>query len=176
VKWSPISTAPEGVLVLTKIEDKWGQRNVQKLVRREDVWYRQSNGGKVYYLPTHWWEVTDSAGRLKRPRKSAKRGQIGKLRKQLVDTQRGRCGICGGPMADYDPRPGAPFESSVEHVVPRKRGGGISGNVFASHKRCNTAKADRPPTGCELVFLAWVNARLANAPDPPLPARRITRD
>jgi 5-methylcytosine-specific restriction endonuclease McrA len=156
--WLAITTAPEGVPVLTKIEDKWGQRNVQKLIRQGEAWFR-ARGGKVFYTPTHWQGPIESVLRKQR-HKALKRGGVSKLRKQLVLVQRSRCGICGGPMADYDPRPGAPFESSVEHVVPRKRGGGIRGNVFASHKRCNAAKADRPPTGCELVFLALVNAKL----------------
>jgi 5-methylcytosine-specific restriction endonuclease McrA len=163
--WLPIETAPEGIALSTKIEDKWGQRNVQKLIRQGADWYR-ARGGKVFYTPTHWQGPVESVLRKQR-HKAPKRGQLGMLRKQLVATQRGRCGICGGPMADYDPRPGAPFESSVEHVVPRKRGGGIKGNVFASHKRCNAAKADRAPTGCELVFLALVNAKLSHDPGAP---------
>lgn len=59
---SPTSTVgrwivPEGVEVLTKIDDERGERNVQKLTRRGNLWYTDpdpSKGIYVYYTPTHW--------------------------------------------------------------------------------------------------------------------------
>ena len=54
--WQPIETAPEGVEVWTKIDDKRGERNVQTLRREGRLWF----GGDVYvyYAPTHWREAT----------------------------------------------------------------------------------------------------------------------
>ena len=44
---------PEGVTVLTKIEDQAGIRNEAKLSRRGRTWLFQ-NGMTVPYIPTHW--------------------------------------------------------------------------------------------------------------------------
>jgi hypothetical protein len=56
MSWNPISTAPENVLVMTKIDDEKGVRNEQTLHRNGRMWY----GGSmyVYYQPTHWRELT----------------------------------------------------------------------------------------------------------------------
>jgi hypothetical protein len=51
--WQPIETAPEGEPVLTKIDDKDGERNVQIMVRRGRLWFA-SPETYVYYSPTHW--------------------------------------------------------------------------------------------------------------------------
>lgn len=53
-----------------------------------------------------------------------------------------------------------PNRASIDHVVPRALGGLNEGNIVAVHLRCNGRKGGRMPTGCELVVLAWVNARL----------------
>ena len=52
--WKPASIAPEGVLVLTKIDDGHGVRNVQKLYRQGRLWYVPDGSMYVYYTPTHW--------------------------------------------------------------------------------------------------------------------------
>lgn len=43
---------PEGVEVMTVIDDQDGRRNEQRLTRRGRLWF----GGSmyVYYTPTHW--------------------------------------------------------------------------------------------------------------------------
>lgn len=76
------------------------------------------------------------------------------LRKVLFRAQGGRCGICGWPVRNFK-------AASIEHVVPRSLGGfwGL-GNMVAAHRDCNQAKGDRLPTGCELIWLLAVNARL----------------
>lgn len=64
-EWQSIATAPEGVLIETKIDDGAGCRNVQQLRRQGNLWYTgaggtcaecgQSKAGMyVYYRPTHW--------------------------------------------------------------------------------------------------------------------------
>lgn len=81
----------------------------------------------------------------------------------------GLCVCCAGPV-DL-------AEMTVDHVVPRRpaantlrrmravRGliskAGMRCSVKApAHARCNSRKSNRPPTGCELVFLMAVNSRL----------------
>jgi hypothetical protein len=58
-EWHTIETAPAEELVLTKIDDERGTRNVQKLFLRGRLWW--TDGGPdamyVYYAPTHWARV-----------------------------------------------------------------------------------------------------------------------
>ena len=54
--WQPIETAPEDRVVLTKIEDERGLRNVQRLRRHGNLWFFPDNSMYVYYYPTHWQE------------------------------------------------------------------------------------------------------------------------
>jgi len=59
--WSTIATAPEGVPILTKIDDELGVRNEQVLVKRTRIpgetrpmWWFEDGSMYVYYEPTHW--------------------------------------------------------------------------------------------------------------------------
>jgi len=74
--WQPIETCPEGVEVMTKIEDERGERNVQTLVQRtrepgktRPMFWLPDGSMYVYYTPTHWMppptptDVTASAAR-----------------------------------------------------------------------------------------------------------------
>jgi len=53
-EWQPISTAPENVVVMTKIDDEHGERNVQELMRRGRLWWVKDGSFYVYFTPTHW--------------------------------------------------------------------------------------------------------------------------
>jgi len=56
-QWHEIDFAPAGEEVWTKIHDKHGERNVQKLTRRGRLWFTGTGDGVgmyVYYTPTHW--------------------------------------------------------------------------------------------------------------------------
>lgn len=53
--WQPISTAPEGVVILTKIDDVNGPRNQTKLKKSGRLWFVPDGSMYVYYTPTHWW-------------------------------------------------------------------------------------------------------------------------
>lgn len=55
--WQPIATAPENVLVLTKIHDSNGKRNEAQLCRRGKLWFHPTGDMYVYYQPTHWRRV-----------------------------------------------------------------------------------------------------------------------
>jgi 5-methylcytosine-specific restriction endonuclease McrA len=49
---------------------------------------------------------------------------------------------------------------TIDHVVPRSlKGHEGFGNIVLAHRGCNNDKADRLPTGCELIWLLAVNAR-----------------
>jgi hypothetical protein len=59
--WLPIADAPEGVEVMTKIDDGQGERNVQSLVKKTRIpgetrpmWWTPDGSMYVYYEPTHW--------------------------------------------------------------------------------------------------------------------------
>lgn len=77
------------------------------------------------------------------------------VRRVLGRAQGGLCALCADPL---EPKP---HLFTVDHVVPLgRRGPDAFGNIVAAHKGCNNAKADRMPTGCELIWLLAVNARL----------------
>lgn len=52
--WSPAHTAPENVVVLTKIDDSTGARNEQPLKCQGRLWWLPDGSMYVYYIPTHW--------------------------------------------------------------------------------------------------------------------------
>lgn len=52
--WQPIDTAPEGVVVLTKIHGEKGPHNEGRLVRQGKLWFLPDFSMYVYYTPTHW--------------------------------------------------------------------------------------------------------------------------
>ena len=57
--WKPINTAPEGVLVMTRITDDNGNyRMEQSLRRRGNLWFTPDEKMYVYYAPTEWREMT----------------------------------------------------------------------------------------------------------------------
>ena len=80
--------------------------------------------------------------------------------------QDGVCAICGRrmpPLGNYEPR--ALQRVTREHVIPQSWGGPNQlGNIVAAHWLCNSRKSDRKPTGCELIWLLAVNARLGVEP------------
>jgi hypothetical protein len=52
--WKAASTAPNDVVVETKISDEKGERNYALLRRRGNLWWFYDNSMYVYYTPTHW--------------------------------------------------------------------------------------------------------------------------
>lgn len=53
-QWQGIQSAPEGVVVDTKIDDAHGERNLAKLKRQGNLWFMPDGSMYVYYQPTHW--------------------------------------------------------------------------------------------------------------------------
>lgn len=45
---------PNNKIVMTKIDDFKGERNVQKLKRSGNLWFLADGSMYVYYTPTHW--------------------------------------------------------------------------------------------------------------------------
>lgn len=56
MNYLPSDTAPEGVAVMTKIDDAQGFRNEQIMVRQGNLWFVGET--YVYYRPTHWRPLT----------------------------------------------------------------------------------------------------------------------
>lgn len=56
--WETIDTAPDREVVETKIDDKDGERNVQKMKKRDNLWWFPDDSMYVYYRPTHWRPVS----------------------------------------------------------------------------------------------------------------------
>jgi hypothetical protein len=59
-EWRTIGSAPEGVLIETKIDDAEGVRNEQRLKRRGRLFWTEDGSMYVYYTPTHWRPVSDN--------------------------------------------------------------------------------------------------------------------
>ena len=59
MNWQPIETAPENVLVLTKIDDGQGVRNEQPMKRQGRLWWIADGAMYVYYEPTHWMPLPE---------------------------------------------------------------------------------------------------------------------
>ncbi len=56
-EWQSVDSAPEGVEVMTKIDDADGARNEQVMIRKGHLWwinYGTRDAMYVDYRPTHW--------------------------------------------------------------------------------------------------------------------------
>lgn len=67
-EWRDITTAPEDVEIMTKIDDEGGERNVQTLVKRTRIpgqtrplFWVPDGSMYVYYTPTHWAPLTQDS-------------------------------------------------------------------------------------------------------------------
>jgi len=85
--------------------------------------------------------------------------------RRLFEIQQGRCIVCGGHLPNVTRKlNGEPFSISLEHIMPRALGGADNDrNIALSHRRCNTEKADRPPTGCELIWRETIRAHIGQS-------------
>lgn len=54
MKWQPIETAPEGVVLETALIKEGQPRNVTRLKRSGRLWFVPDGSMYVYYTPTHW--------------------------------------------------------------------------------------------------------------------------
>lgn len=105
----------------------------------------------------------------------------------LWSAARGLCGICAqdvdSPAEFFEgPKGSAP---TMDHVYPRGPRPADLKRIMAltaldpdkrrkvvAHWRCNHKKGNRAPTGCEVIFLMAVNARLRGRPEEQSAARR----
>lgn len=86
---------------------------------------------------------------------------------QLAILYRAQAGICAGCGRSIRKRMGRPEDAlapTFDHVVTRASGGGNGiRNGLLKHRACNSARADRPPTGCDLLWHEVVRVKLARA-------------
>jgi len=52
--WNPIESAPDEMLILTKIHDDNGVNNVQIMRKSKRLWFIGDSNIYCYYTPTHW--------------------------------------------------------------------------------------------------------------------------
>ena len=82
----------------------------------------------------------------------------------LFEAQGGCCASCGGRMPALADLCLDQDRASIDHVEPRARGGTNDiANKLAMHRRCNSAKGDRAPTGCERIWHSLVLDKLGLA-------------
>lgn len=74
------------------------------------------------------------------------------MRNALRAAQGNRCAVCGKMLGSLQP--------TFEHVTPVHAGGGSRRNLLLTHFACNQQRGDAMPTGCLLIMLDAVNARL----------------
>lgn len=101
-----------------------------------------------------------------------------RLMAKLWRVQGELCPLCGDPIP-AEGRMGKMSCASLDHVYPRRRQPGqgrghkphgmgrrvgLAVSAFVTHAKCNLKKANREPTGCEVVWLLAVNARLGIGP------------
>ena len=53
-EWQSAESAPEGIIVMTKLDDDRGSRNEGPLMRKGRLWWTPDGAMYVYYEPTHW--------------------------------------------------------------------------------------------------------------------------
>lgn len=77
----------------------------------------------------------------------------------LYGAQDGFCAICGYEL------PTRLRDCSIDHVIPLALGGKDAiGNLVVAHGDCNGDKSNDVPTGCEMIWLMAVNAKLGAQP------------
>jgi 5-methylcytosine-specific restriction endonuclease McrA len=58
-----------------------------------------------------------------------------------------------------------PAYPTFDHVVPKSSGGQRRlSNGLLKHQRCNQARGNQRPTGCDVLWLAFTTARLSSRP------------
>lgn len=85
------------------------------------------------------------------------------LIERMAEAQQGLCILCGTALHMHrqdDFEANDPRRATFDHVVPLSLRGENVGNRLIAHRKCNGAKGNRPPVGCELVWLAAVNAAI----------------
>lgn len=87
-------------------------------------------------------------------------------RRALRWAQNSICAGCGTHLPSvsrlkrYDPQ-----YPTFDHIILKSVGGTRTlNNGLLKHQRCNQARANRAPTGCDLIWLAAVQARLSVRP------------
>jgi 5-methylcytosine-specific restriction endonuclease McrA len=89
-----------------------------------------------------------------------KNSRLAKRRMAIWKMQNLRCAGCG-ELAYPHLHWRHPRAITLDEVLPRAKGGQREwGNQIVMHRKCNAKKGDRLPTGCQMIWLSLVNARL----------------
>ncbi|MBS5978045.1 HNH endonuclease [Actinomyces urogenitalis] len=76
--------------------------------------------------------------------------RVRRLRSQVITAWGTTCWLCGGEIDLSLPRR-EPGGFTIDHVVPRSKGGGDDvANLRPAHHHCNTSRQDRAPTAMRL--------------------------
>ena len=83
-------------------------------------------------------------------------------RRKLRFAQQSICAGCGQHLPSVRRvKKHHPDYPTFDHVVPKSLGGRrVLTNGLLKHRRCNGLKANRCPSGCDLIWLAAVQFRL----------------
>lgn len=76
----------------------------------------------------------------------------------IAEAQRFMCIGCGKPLnRSKRLNPNSRDAMTIDHVISQSAGGPDRlGNVLVMHMKCNSAKGDRRPTGCERLWAGIV--------------------
>lgn len=101
------------------------------------------------------------------PRQSARdRARVKRAVRRMLRRLQGEICPCCGMRLDPASSHRHVMSPTLDHVIPLALGGWDGpGNLLAVHMRCNNRKANRKPTGCELIWLLAINNRLGVKPD-----------
>lgn len=83
----PADQAPDGKVVMTKIDDQQGCRNVATLKRGGRLWWTPDGSMYVYYTPTHFRHLTAAEREAERRSLNLKAERLEKEAKHLKDVQ-----------------------------------------------------------------------------------------
>jgi len=81
---------------------------------------------------------------------------------RIAEAQGLLCPLCGERLNLSIPRRSCAVDGmpTIEHVLPRSKGGVHHRNRIVTHWACNNQKGNAMPNGCELLYLEVVNAVL----------------
>jgi 5-methylcytosine-specific restriction endonuclease McrA len=106
----------------------------------------------------------DDTGEPPPPQRKRKHRRRRKILR-VWDLHGGICSGCGLPVLREGLRPGDPDAATFDHFVSASQGGTLAlTNGLLKHKRCNQARGNAAPNGCERVWREVVLAKLALPP------------
>jgi hypothetical protein len=146
IKITPEATSPEGAIVETKIDDTLGVRNVTRLRRQGSLFYFPDGGMYVYYVPTHWREISAAelakdpiiiTLQITRSQQMAIATMIAEYELHAADTQPNR----PLPVEFVDCSVDPPVTTRLEDLLPLFMGGAV-GERPKTHGKVQDARKE----------------------------------